>query len=67
MVGSPTPQLKLDEVDGALAHATSEAQSEAAHRAAGWYAQRLLDGLGRAQVLDWLHSALPPAVLADIR
>jgi stage II sporulation protein D len=67
MVGSPTPQLKLDEVDGALAHATSEAQSEAAHRAAGWYAQRLLARYGRAQVLDWLHSALPPAVLADIR
>jgi stage II sporulation protein D len=61
------PVLKLDEVNGALAHAASEAQSEAAHKAAGWYAQRLLDRYGRAQVLDWLHSGLPPAMLAQLR
>jgi stage II sporulation protein D len=61
------PVLKLDEVVGALAHASSEAQSEAAHRAAGWYAQKLLDRFGRAQVLDWLHSGLPAAALAGLR
>jgi hypothetical protein len=61
------PALGLDEVNGALAHASSEAQSEAAHRAAGWYAQKLLDRFGRAQVLDWLHSGLPAAALAGLR
>jgi stage II sporulation protein D len=58
--------LKLDDLNGALARSTSEAQSESAHRAAGWYAQRLLDRYGRAQVLDWLHSGLPIAVLAQL-
>jgi len=57
--GSP-PVMKLNEVEGALAHAASQAQSESAHRAAGWYARRLLDRYGRAQTLDWLHSGLPP-------
>jgi stage II sporulation protein D len=57
--GSP-PVMKLNEVEGALAHAASQAQSESAHRAAGWYARRLLDRYGRAQALDWLHSGLPP-------
>jgi stage II sporulation protein D len=63
----PQPALKLDELDGALARAASAAQSEDAHRAAGWYAQRLLDRYGRAQMLDWLHSGLPPAALAPVR
>jgi len=64
---SPTPTLKPDEVDRALAHAAAEAQSQAAHRAAAWYAERLLDRYGRTQVLAWLHSGLPPTVLAAIR
>jgi stage II sporulation protein D len=62
-----TPAMKPDEVSGALARAASEQQSQAAHRAAGWYAQRLLDRFGRAQVLDWLHSGLPPETLASVR
>jgi stage II sporulation protein D len=66
-VGGSHPVLKLDEVDSALARAASEAQSDAAHRAAGWYAQRLLNRYGRAQVLDWLHSGLPIPVLDQIR
>ncbi len=61
------PTLKLDEVNGALARAASEAQSEAAHRAARWYAQRLLDRYGRTQVIDWLHSGLPSAALPQLR
>jgi stage II sporulation protein D len=60
----PSPTLMLDEIDRALARAPSEAQSETAHRAAAQYAQRLLDQYGRAQVLIWLHSGLPPKVLA---
>jgi stage II sporulation protein D len=61
------PALKLDDVEVALAGAASEAQSEAAHRGAGWYARRMLDRYGRAQVLDWLHSGVPPAALAGLR
>ncbi len=60
------PALKVEEVNGALANASSEAQSEAAHRAAGWYALRLLDRYGRTQVLDWLHSGLPSATFAGL-
>jgi stage II sporulation protein D len=63
----PPPTLKLDEVDRALAHAATEAQSHAAHRAAGWYAQRLLDHYGKAQVSAWLRSGLPPTVAGDMR
>jgi stage II sporulation protein D len=61
-----SPTLKLDQTDRALAHAANEAQSQAAHRAAAWYAKQLLDRYGRAQVLGWLHSALPPNILASI-
>jgi stage II sporulation protein D len=57
-------ELKLDEVDAALAHAASEAESERAHRAAAWYAQRLLDQYGRAQVVEWLRNGPPPTALA---
>jgi stage II sporulation protein D len=63
---SAAPVLKPDEIDRALAHAASEAQSETAHQAAAWYAQRLLDRHGREQVVAWLHSGLPPTVIASI-
>ena len=53
------PALKPGEVDRALAHAATEAQSAAAHRAAGWYAARLLNRFGRAQVVAWLRSGVP--------
>jgi hypothetical protein len=59
--------MKLNEVEGALAHAASQAQSESAHRAAGWYARRLLDRYGRAQVIDWLRSGLPIPVIEQHR
>jgi stage II sporulation protein D len=61
------PTLQLDEVDRALTQASTEAASQAAHRAAAWYAQRLLNRYGRAQVLAWLHSSIPQDVLAAIR
>jgi hypothetical protein len=59
--------LKLDQVDQGLAHASTEAQSEAAHHAAEWYAQQLLDHYGRAQVLGLLHNGVPANILADPR
>jgi stage II sporulation protein D len=62
----PPPALKLDEIDRALAHAATEAQSQAAHRAAARHAQRLLDRYGRAQVLDWLHFGLPPSAVSNL-
>jgi stage II sporulation protein D len=65
--GGASPELKLDQVDRGLAHARTEAQSAAAHYAAGWFAQRLLDRYGRTQVLGWLHDAVPANILADPR
>jgi stage II sporulation protein D len=56
---SAKPEFKLDGIDAALAHADSEAESERAHRAAAWYAQRLLDRYGRTQVLEWLRNGVP--------
>jgi stage II sporulation protein D len=63
----PAPRLRLEELDAVLAHSASEAQSEAAHRAAAWYAQRLLDRYGRAQVLTWIRTSLPSSALASVR
>jgi hypothetical protein len=63
----PAHAMKFDEIDRGLAHATTEAQSQAAHRAAAWQAQSLLDRYGRAQVLTWLHSGAPSGILSDAR
>ncbi|MGB9408611.1 MAG: SpoIID/LytB domain-containing protein [Terracidiphilus sp.] len=63
----PKPTLTLESVNDKLAHAASEAESEAAHRAAGWYAQQLLDRFGRAQVLEWLRTGVPQSALAVLR
>jgi stage II sporulation protein D len=62
-----SPTLKIDALDGALAHAESEAESQAAHHAAAWYVAHLLDRYGRTQVLEWLHSDIPAGVLAALR
>jgi len=50
-----------------LARAASEADSEAAHQAAGWYAQQLLNHYGRVQVLAWLRAGVPANVLLALR
>jgi stage II sporulation protein D len=63
----PRPTLTLEQVQQKLAHATSEAESEAAHRAAGWYAQQLLDHFGRDQVVGWLRSGVPQSALVGLR
>jgi stage II sporulation protein D len=60
------PTLTIDEINTALAHPASEAESESAHRAAAWYAAQLLNRYGRAQVLDWLRSDVPAGVVAAI-
>jgi stage II sporulation protein D len=61
------PTLKLNHIDHAFDRAATEPQSQAAHRAAAWYAQRLLDRYGRTQVLAWLRTSIPASVLAAFR
>jgi stage II sporulation protein D len=61
------PALTTESINDKLAHATNEAESEAAHRAAGWYAQQLLDRFGRAQVLEWLRDGVPQSALLTLR
>jgi stage II sporulation protein D len=63
--GSP-PAMKIDEIDAALAHAATERDSESAHRAARFYAARLLNHYGHAQVLAWLHSGVPSEVVSAL-
>jgi stage II sporulation protein D len=63
---SGKPTLTIDGASAALAHPASEAESEAAHRAAAWYATQLLTRYGRAQVLDWLRSDVPASVVAAL-
>jgi hypothetical protein len=63
----PEPPLTPDAVDSALAHASSEAESEQAHRAAEWYAAQLLAHHDRVQVIEWLHSGVPASVVAGLR
>lgn len=62
-LGGSAPMMKVEEVDRALVHGPTEAQSEAAHRAAEWYAFRLVDRYGRAQVVAWLRAGLPASAL----
>jgi len=61
------PLLTLDQINQKLIHSASEAESEAAHRAAGWYAEQLLDRYGRAQVLEWLRVGVPQSALLTLR
>jgi len=61
------PDLSLEKVNDALKHSASEAESEAAHRAADSYAEQLLARFGREQVLEWLRSGVPENALALLR
>jgi stage II sporulation protein D len=54
-----TSPLTTAQTDSALAHASTEAESQTAHRAAALRAQALLDRYGRGQVLNWLRAGLP--------
>jgi len=61
------PGFQLAATDAILAHATSEAQSAAAHQAAAIYTARFLSRYGRDPVLAWLRSGVPASVLAAAR
>jgi stage II sporulation protein D len=58
--------IQFSEIDKALSRPENEAESEAAHRASGWYTAQLLDRYGRAQVLAWLRSGVPAGVVAAL-
>jgi stage II sporulation protein D len=60
------PKLSPEAVDDVLAHAATEADSAAAHRAAEWYVAQLLTRYGRAQVLEWLKSGIHAGVVATL-
>lgn len=60
------PALTTSVIDDALAHASSEAESAAAHRAAEGYAAKMLALYGRAQVLEWLRSGVPAGIVVTL-
>jgi stage II sporulation protein D len=62
----PPPALSSNSVDAALAHPSTEEESARAHRAAAWYAARLLQGYGRERTLEWLRSGLPASAAASL-
>lgn len=63
----PRPTLTPEQINDKLAHAANETESEAAHRAAGWYARQLLERYGRSQVLEWLRDGVPQSALTALR
>jgi len=67
--GAPatSPAIKIGDLDAALAHASTEAESEKAHRASAFFARQLIDRYGRSQVLAWLHSGVPANIVDATR
>jgi hypothetical protein len=61
------PAATLDWIEQKLTHTASETESEAAHKAAGWYSKQLLDHYGRASVLEWLRAGVPQSALVALR
>jgi len=62
-----TSAIRIDALNAMLAHAATEADSLAAHRAAAIYASRLLARFGRERTFEWLRSGVPADVLATLR
>ena len=60
------PKLPPDAVNDALAHAATEAESEAAHRAAAWYAAQLLNALWPRAGARLARSGVPAGVVAAL-
>ena len=63
---APTHAIKMEALDSMLAHASSEAESEAAHRTAAFYASKVVALYGRDSVLGWLRSGLPSGVVVAL-
>ena len=62
----PPSALTQNAIDAALTHSGSEQESARAHRAAAWYAARLLQRYGRQKTLEWLRSGLPAGIAASL-
>lgn len=67
MTRNAAPALKVDDADRALSHATTEAESASAHRAAGWLAQRALERYGKTRVIAWLRTGIPTGAVSALR
>lgn len=65
--GEVAPKMRLEDVDRKLAHSASEGESEAAHAAARWYAEKLLRIYGRAQVVAWLRNGVPAQAMTALQ
>lgn len=61
-----TPSIRIEALDSELAHAGSEADAAAAHRAAAFYASRIIARFGRERALDWLRSGVPASTIATL-
>jgi len=59
----PAPPLALEQTEAHLAHPASLAEAQAAHREAAAPVRRLAQAYGRATMLSWLQSGLPPDAL----
>ena len=66
--GQTAVALKMnpEQTNHALAYPANENESEAAHRAAQWYAEKLLAKYGRAQVIAWLRNGLPMQAMTAV-
>jgi hypothetical protein len=58
--------MNPEQTNHALAYPANENESEAAHRAAQWYAEKLLAKYGRAQVIAWLRNGLPMQAMTAV-
>ena len=61
-----TARIKLAALDGFLTGARTESESEAAHRSAAYYADRLIALYGRDKAVEWLRSGIPSEVVAAL-
>ncbi len=61
------PNMAIEDVDRRLASPANEAESEAAHIAARYYAEKLLKNFGTTQVLDWLRNGIPVQAITAIQ
>ena len=61
------PSIDIAKLDSMLAHSQTEAESTAAHRAAKYYASRLIARYGREEALSCLRSGLPSEVVFTLR
>jgi hypothetical protein len=61
------PNMRVEDVNRKLTHPANETESEVAHAAARWYAEKLLSSYGRAQVISWLRNGLSAQALASLQ